>query len=95
MGIWVQGVITAWTHFAQLYASQMWYFSGGIRGTGSAPALSVFRAGWMGLRYHLGSLIGGGLKLMIAMPFRLTIGWILAATHKVQPCGLRCGWLLR
>lgn len=92
MGIWVQGVITAWTHFAQLYTSQMWYFSGGIRGTGAAPALSVFRAGWVGLRYHLGSLIGGGLKLMIAMPFRLTLGWILAATHnEYNPVGYMVG----
>ena len=92
MGIWVQGVITAWTHFVQVYTSQMWYFSGGIRGTGAAPTLSVFRAGWVGARYHLGSLIGGGLKLVLSMPFRLTLGWILAATHnEYNPVGYMLG----
>ncbi|CAK9111859.1 Choline transporter-like 1 [Durusdinium trenchii] len=81
MGLWVQGLITAWTHFVQLYTSQMWYFSGGIRGTGSAPVLSVFRAGCVGIRYHLGSLIGGGLKQVLALPFRLTLGWLLEASQ--------------
>ncbi|CAJ1369181.1 unnamed protein product [Effrenium voratum] len=92
MGIWAQGIVTAWTIFVTDYTSQMWYFSGGMSNKGSAPMLSVARAGWLGIRYHAGSMIGGGLKLMIALPWRISLGWLEETTkNQYNPVGAILG----
>eukprot|EP00439_Symbiodinium_sp_Y106_P086531 s100_g33.t4 len=88
MNIWVQGIIYAFCEFVTVYTSQMWYFSGGMSGQGAAPVFSLFRACWVAVRYHLGSIIAGGLKIMVATPFHFTLGWIDAATKsKYNPVG--------
>ncbi|CAE7503749.1 Slc44a5 [Symbiodinium necroappetens] len=92
MNIWVQGIIYAFCEFVTVYTSQLWYFSGGMSNQGSAPVFSLFRACWVAVRYHLGSIIAGGLKIMVATPFHFTLGWIDAATKsKYNPVGYILG----
>jgi len=92
MNIWVQGIITCWAEFVTVYTSQSWYFSGGMSGQGSAPPLAFLRACWVATRYHMGSIIGGGLKIMLALPFHWTFGWMDSAIKsKYNPVGYILG----
>ncbi|CAJ1435495.1 unnamed protein product [Effrenium voratum] len=92
MGIWCQGIINAYSYFITDYVSQMWYFSGGMRKAGVVPASSVVKAAWLATRYHLGTMIGGGLQMMLSMPFRVTVGWLDAATRNpFNPVGCILG----
>lgn len=58
-----------------MYTTELWVFAGGLtpRG-GHVPLCCLLRAYCTCFRYHLGSMVVGGLVVGVAQPFRITFG---------------------
>ncbi|CAK9016055.1 unnamed protein product [Durusdinium trenchii] len=73
--LWTNWIITAISDFVIMYTTELWVFAGGLtpRG-GHVPLCCLLRAYCTCFRYHLGSMVVGGLVVGVAQPFRITFG---------------------
>eukprot|EP00928_Gymnodinium_smaydae_P017757 TRINITY_DN16789_c0_g1_i1.p1 TRINITY_DN16789_c0_g1~~TRINITY_DN16789_c0_g1_i1.p1 ORF type:complete len:814 (-),score=149.27 TRINITY_DN16789_c0_g1_i1:81-2288(-) len=66
MSLWINEVFRMTSEFVISYISQVWFF----RGRAKASKLGLFYVIAVALRYHLGSIAGGALVVLVLRPFR-------------------------
>jgi len=73
--LWTNMIITAISDFVIMYTAELWVFQGGLtRAGGHVPWCSLLRGYYTCIRYHLGSMVVGGLVVGTCQPFRLAMG---------------------
>lgn len=92
-------IITALSDFVIMYTAELWVFLGGLTRGGHVPVCCLLRAYYACLRYHLGSMVLGGMVVGFLQPIRLAFSVISfvvqieSASSGILSCC--CGWAAR
>mmetsp|Transcript_104246 Transcript_104246/g.185234 ORF Transcript_104246/g.185234 Transcript_104246/m.185234 type:complete len:769 (+) Transcript_104246:113-2419(+) len=87
--LWVNWIITAISQFAVIYTTELWCFNGGLQqmmnleyaGSHVMPCCPIMQGWYISTRYHLGTMIYGGLAIGAAQPARLVIAAMTSASR--------------